>query len=193
MTQTLAAPDRTQAFLDTLEPHGEKALIFQLNGETLVHEGYHVTEVKAVTIEAMDCGGRADAWRETVVQLWNGGGEEDRGFMTVDKFLGIYRRVASSVPVRGEAKLRFEYGDARNPTIQYFVGSVDARADRVLVNLAYPAVSCKPNDERLAAGEAACCGPAASTTTASTSACCTPTTTSLVTLEELPVQGSCCG
>ncbi|PYE53281.1 DUF6428 family protein [Deinococcus yavapaiensis] len=164
MTQILTAPDRTQAFLDTLEPHANKLLIFQLHGETLVREGYHVTEVKAVTIEAMDCGGRADAWRETVVQLWNGGGEEDQGFMTVDKFLAIYRRVAASVPVRRDAKLRFEYGDAVHPTIQYFVGSVDAQVDRVLVNLGYPAVSCKPNDERIAAGEAACCGPASART-----------------------------
>ncbi|WP_104992403.1 DUF6428 family protein [Deinococcus sp. NW-56] len=181
MTQLLTTPDRTQAFLDTLEPHAGKPLIFALNGETLVHEGYHVTEIKAVTIEAMDCGGRADSWRETVVQLWNGGGEEDRGFMTVDKFLDIYRRVAASVPVYGEARLRFEYGDARHPTIQYPVSSVDIRADRVLVNLSYPAVSCKPNDERLAVGEAACCGPVAGRP---------------VTLDDLPVRGSlggCCG
>ncbi len=190
MTQTFVTPCRPQAFLNMLEPHVGKPLIFSLNGETLVHEGYHVTEVKAVTVEAMDCGGRADAWRETVVQLWNGGGEEVCGFMTVGRFLDIYRRVAASVPVRGDAKLRFEYGDAHHPTVQYFVESVDARPDRVVVNLAYPAVSCKPNDERLAAGGAGCCGPVVIASAA------TSGRAGLVTLEELPVnssQGSCCG
>ena len=85
-----AKPDRTQAFLDTLAPHQALPLIFTLSGEVLVHEGYHVTEVKAVSIQAMDCGGRPDAWNETVVQLWNPGDEGDRGFMTVGKFLEIY-------------------------------------------------------------------------------------------------------
>jgi len=182
MTMIAPIPNRTQAFLDALAPHSDKPLVFQLEGETLVPEGYHVTEVKAVTIEAMDCGGRADAWREMVVQLWNGGGEEDRGFMTVEKFLGIYGQVARSVPVRGDAELRVEYGDIRHPTIQYRVGSLDVRGDRVLVNLSYPAVSCKPNDERLAAGGPACCGPSAGTMQP-------------MALEELPVQantGTCC-
>lgn len=183
MTQTLTIPNRTQAFLDTLTPHPSKPLIFQLHSETLVHAGYHVTEVKAITIEAMDCGGRADTWRETIIQLWNSGGEEDRGFMTVDKFLSIYGHVARSVPVHGDAVLRFEYGDAIHPTIQYFVASIDAQGDQVLVNLTYPSVSCKPNDERLAGGEATCCSPNNSSV-------------DLMTLEDIPVQaskGSCCG
>lgn len=154
MSQILTTPHRTQAFLQTLAPYASKALVFQLHGETLVHEGYHVTEVKAVTVEAMDCAGRATSWRETVVQLWNGGGEDDRGFMTVEKFLAIYGRVAGHVPVNGDAVLRFEYGDAHNPTIQYQVGGIEVRADRVLVSLGYPSVSCKPHDERLAAGAA---------------------------------------
>lgn len=181
MTLTVPIPSRTQAFLDSLAPHGDKALVFQLHGETLVHEGYHVTEVKAVTVEAMDCGGRASEWRETVVQLWNGGGKEERGLMTVEKFLDIYGKVARSVPVHGEAELRFEYGDAKNPTIQYQVGGIEAHGGRVLVHLAYPAVSCKPNDERLASGQAACCGPAAGNV-------------ELVSLDAVPVagQGSCC-
>ena len=158
---TSITPNRTQAFLDALAPHQDKPLVFQLNGETLVHEGYHVTEVKAVSVEAVDCGGRPDAWRETVVQLWNGGGEENRGFMTVGKFLGIYGDVAARVPVAAGAELRFEYGDAHNPTIQYRVGSLEPEADRVLVNLAYPAVSCKPRDGEQLAGlpVVSCCGP----------------------------------
>ncbi|AFZ67321.1 DUF6428 family protein [Deinococcus peraridilitoris] len=183
MTQTLTTPNRTQAFLDTLAPHAGKALILQLHGEVLVPTGYHVTEVKAVTIEAMDCAGRAAAWRETVIQLWNGGGEEDRGFMTVDKFLGIYGRVAKRVPVQADSVLRFEYGDTVHPTIQYLVTSIEVQSERVLVNLGYPGVSCKPNDERLAAGQSACGGPRSGSVEP-------------VTLENIAVQkskGSCCG
>lgn len=189
MIQTPSIPDRTQAFLDTLALHAGKALIFRLHGETLVHEGYHVSEVKAVTIEAMDCGGRATSWRETVVQLWNGGGEEDRGFMTVEKFLAIYGKVASQVPVNAEAALRFEYGDSRNPTVQYRVQGVEVQAGQVLVSLNYPSVSCKPNDERLAAGEASGCA------TVPSMAASASTSTAPGKLAVLPGlnQGSCCG
>lgn len=204
MTQTHTTPDRTQTFLDALQGNSDKPLVFRLHGETLVHEGYHVTEVKAVTIESMDCGGRADSWRETIIQLWNAAPNPAEGFMTVRKFLGIYGTVAASVPVNGDAKIRFEYGDTTHPTIQYLVNSVEAHDDRVLVNLAYPAVSCKPNDERQAAGLAtsACCGSSAAHVTpqtTGTSACCgtaATTDTELVTLESAPAQAgarSCCG
>ena len=41
----------------------------------------------------MDCGGRADAWRETVIQLKDGNAQEAQaGFMTTRKFLAIYDR-----------------------------------------------------------------------------------------------------
>ncbi|WP_051935436.1 DUF6428 family protein [Deinococcus sp. YIM 77859] len=121
------------------------------------------TEVKAVTPKAIDCGGRVDTWQETVVQLWNSGGEEDRGFTTAGQFLAIYRRVAARVPVREEASLRFEYGDQVRPTIQYGGGSVDIRADQVLVHPGFPLVSCKPGAARPAAEKTTCCGPAVGT------------------------------
>lgn len=166
MTLTAPTTDRTQAFLDALAPHADKALVFAEGGEALVRPGYHVTEVKAVTIEAMDCGGHADAWRETVVQLQddaNPGGD----FMTVAKFLSIYGKVAASVPVRGEAELRVEYGNEERPAIQYRVGGVEVQPGRVLVHLMAPGVSCKPSVRRAGASgltelplaaSGACCG-----------------------------------
>jgi len=161
LTPTTARPDRTQSFLDALVPHAMLPLVFMLNNQVLVHEGYHVTEVKAVSIQAMDCGGRPDAWNETVVQLWNPGDETERGFMTVQKFLDIYHQVAGRVPVQGDAALRFEYGDTQHPTIQYTVSDLVLENGRVEVKLSYPAVACKPRAEEELQGLAvvSCCGP----------------------------------
>lgn len=185
MTQTipgLADQTSTSTLLDTLRAQPQLPLEFHLHGEVLVGPGYHVTEVKAVTIEAVDCGGRADAWRETVIQLKDGSPQEAReGFLTTRKFLGIYDRVAQSVPVRGEAEVRFEYGNSTLPAMQYHVTHVEPRGEQVIVHLRTPGVQCKA---------AAACGQPASTAQpveaaggcTPASGCCGPATTDLISL-----------
>lgn len=58
-----------RTFLSAPEPFPTRALIFDL-GEQRVSPGYHLTEVKAVNVSAMDCGTSSAAWSETVLQLW---------------------------------------------------------------------------------------------------------------------------
>ena len=151
----------TQEFLETITPHRDFPLVFVLNDEPLVPAGYHVTEVKAVLIEAMDCGGQADTWRETIVQLAEGSAEDAaHGFMTVEKFLSIYGKVAGHVPVRGASEVRFEYGTATRPAIQFFVDGVRLEPGRVVVSLLEPGVTCKANDRAADPSAASCgCGP----------------------------------
>jgi hypothetical protein len=109
----------TRAFLDILRAaRPDQQLVFQLGEAPLVAAGYRVTELKAVTYNTMDCGGVADKWEETVIQLWNPGDGPEREYMTVRKFLAIYERVAKHIPVSCDAELRFEYGDKRRPAGQ---------------------------------------------------------------------------
>ena len=133
----------TQTFLGQLRTFDkEMNLIFDI-GDRSVALGYHVAEVKAVTVQSMDCGGRANAWNETVVQLWAPGSRRDEGYMTVGKFLGIYGRVAASVPIDGQAVPRFEYGDVGEPAIGYLVSGVDVEGNDARVSLNAPGVACK--------------------------------------------------
>jgi hypothetical protein len=60
----------TQEFITSLRQHNDTPLVFDY-GNARVPAGYHVTEVKAVSFQTMDCGGKSDAWSETIVQLWN--------------------------------------------------------------------------------------------------------------------------
>lgn len=157
---TLTAQPTTASFLDTVRQAPALPLEFCLHGQTLVPAGYHVTEVKAVTIESMDCGGKANAWRETVVQLMDGTATEAREcFMTTQKFLSIYDRVAARIPVQGTAEIRFEYGNVDTPAMQYQLVSVDVQGERVVVELQVPGVMCKATGASSNAGQ--CCGPAA--------------------------------
>lgn len=167
----------THELLAALRGTPQRPLEFHLNGERLVPAGYHVTEVKAVSIESMDCGGKANAWRETVIQLMDGSAQEaEAGFMTNRKFLAIYDRVVKQMPVRDEAEMRFEYGNTALPAMQYHVAGLELLPDSIRVHLRTPGVQCKASD--------ACGTPATDTSAACApeSGCCTPAAPDLITL-----------
>ncbi|NTY02407.1 DUF6428 family protein [Deinococcus sp. JMULE3] len=176
MTQTAPIPGlsehtTTDTLITALRTLPQQPLQFHLHGELLVPAGYHVTEVKAVTIDAMDCGGKANAWRETVIQLMDGSAEDAKtGFMTNRKFLAIYDRVAQHIPVRAEAEVRFEYGNASTPALQYHVTHIDIQPEQITVHLRTPGVQCKAGDACATPPDAAsngcepatgCCAPQA--------------------------------
>ena len=58
--RSISSTTSTRAFLDILRAaKPDQQLVFQLDEAPLVAAGYHVTEVKAVTYNTMDCGGVA--------------------------------------------------------------------------------------------------------------------------------------
>jgi hypothetical protein len=146
----------TQEFLSRLESLPDQALIFDY-GDNQVKPGYHVTEVMNVTYESMDCGGQANFWRETIIQLMGPSIKDKAEYMTTQKFLSIYKKVAASVPVRGEAELRFEYGDSSHAALHYHIGNVQQNGDAVVVYLRQPGVTCKASDRKL--DGVSCCPP----------------------------------
>jgi hypothetical protein len=152
----------TRVFLDILHAaRPDQQLVFQLNEAPLVAAGYHVTELKAVTYNTMDCGGVADAWEETVIQLWNPGDEPEREYMTVRKFLAIYERVSKHIAVSSDAELRFEYGDTSRPAASYHVERLEPQGTMILIHLRAPQVTCKERDRKMsseATVELTCCG-----------------------------------
>ncbi|WP_407543417.1 arsenic resistance N-acetyltransferase ArsN2 (plasmid) [Deinococcus radiomollis] len=182
MTQTIPGLEElttTLALRTEMSAGPQRPLEFWLHDQPLVGPGYHVTEVKAVTIEAMDCGGKAASWRETVIQLMDGIAEEAAsGFMTNRKFLAIYNRVTSRIPVRDEAEVRFEYGNDRSPALQYHVGRIEAKNERVIVHLQTPGVQCKAGEACGLPSEAS----SAEEGCASGSGCCSPAPVELMTL-----------
>lgn len=147
----------TQEFLQNLTRHPDKGLVFEYGQGRRVAPGYHVTEIMSVSYESMDCGGQANAWRQTVVQLMDPGSQDKPEYMRVKKFLSIYNRVAASVAVEGEAEVRFEYGNPATPAAHYHVEGVEVEGENLVVRLTPPSVTCKAADRARVAG---CCGPA---------------------------------
>lgn len=131
-------------FLSRLETHPDLPLVFD-TGDGRIAPGYHVTEIKSLQVRAMDCGGDASAWNETIVQLWSPDRPEG-AHLPIEKFLAIYRRVAEATEIDASSYLRVEYGPAGDPAVAYLATDVVREDAAVVVRLTAPAVACKGRD-----------------------------------------------
>jgi hypothetical protein len=170
----------TQEFVASLRNHADAPIIFDY-GQARVPAGYHVTEVKAVNYQTMDCGGRSDAWSETIVQLWNPDASDKKQFMSAKKFLGIFERAASGVPVTSTAELKLEYGNETLPAINYHVGNLSLEDGNLIVTLEPPRVQCKARNrnQELEMSEPVV-------------GCCTPSAENLSAVNSSAAKSGCC-
>jgi hypothetical protein len=143
--------------LSALMPHTSKPLVFTYGGRS-VKPGYHVTEVKAGSFAALDCGANHEEWSEIFVQLWDVNGDSDR-HMPVGKFAAIIRKVTEHLALDPTARLTFEVSDGVRPMELYRAGLPFERDGEMRVELSPRPASCKPRDrwleEKMASG---CCG-----------------------------------
>src|SRR2546425_1020926 len=60
---------KTNNFIAALRASPESKLVFvDLDGRA-VHRGYHLTELKAASLQTVDCGGQTNRWQATIAQL----------------------------------------------------------------------------------------------------------------------------
>ena len=74
---------QTREFLSLLEDHKDKSLVFEYRPGERVQPNYHITEIKNITVESVDCGAGTDFWKETIIQLWESPEEEGKTQYTV--------------------------------------------------------------------------------------------------------------
>lgn len=155
----------TSKFLSILENHKDKSLIFEYQPEKWVPANYHITEVKNITIDAVDCGARADSWKETIIQLWESPSEIGKTeFMTAQKALGILNKVDGMRTMERNAEIKFEYGNDSFHTAQLFVSDFSYDDQKLILSLVVEKTDCKAKDEcevPVSANikEEACCSP----------------------------------
>jgi len=56
---------KTKEFLFLLNEHQNKSLLFEYKEGQFVGANYHITEIKNITVDAVDCGAGTDFWKET--------------------------------------------------------------------------------------------------------------------------------
>ena len=154
---------KTNEFISELRAAPQNRLLLIDSNGNQVHTGYHLTELKAASVDAVDCGGRVNHWPETIVQLWVPASPGD-DYMTSAKFLKIFDKVRGMIPLMVDAEIRVEYGDENFFPSTYHVRSITRDQNMTRVLLAPPQTTCKARDRRTAASSAAdlesCCAPA---------------------------------
>ncbi len=117
--------------------------------------GYHITEVKNVHVNSIDCGGMADQWNETQIQLWVPTQESDRQIDT-DKALGILEKVNAIQPTNPEADCFFEAENESGAAAMYTPSGIETKLGELIIRLKNRKTQCKAID-RAETGQN-CCG-----------------------------------
>lgn len=153
----------TSEFLNLLQENPERELLLEYQKGQFVPKAYHITEVKKLHFDSVDCGGKEYSEEQTVVQIWVSPLERKRKFMATEKALEIMERVHQIRPLQQDAELLFEYGNKNLLTSNYTVQKVVVEEGRLILKLFVPATSCKPLQmSNLKKAASACCGKAMS-------------------------------
>ncbi|WP_347924229.1 DUF6428 family protein [Pontimicrobium sp. SW4] len=135
---------KTKELFEVLNAHQDKSLLFEFMPNEFVKANYHITEVKHLKIDSVDCGSGIDAWNETIIQLWESPLEiGKRDFMSVYKALGILNKVGKMKPYDMEAEVKFEYSNKTFHTAQLFVNDFEIRDNNLIFKLAVEKTDCK--------------------------------------------------
>ena len=137
----------TSEFLSLLENHKEKALLFEYAPNLLVGANYHITEVKHLSIDSVDCGAQTDAWKETIIQLWESPNELGKTeYMTAFKALAILNKVAKMKSFVLESEAKIEYSNATFHTAQLFINDYVINNNNLIIKLAIKKTDCKAKE-----------------------------------------------
>ncbi len=154
---------KTGEFLSLLQENASKSLLFEYASGKFVGANYHITEVKNITVDSVDCGAGTDFWKETVIQLWESPEEKDnRDYMTAYKALGILNKVDQIKPMEKSVIVKFEYSNDQFHTAQLFVNDFTIDQDKLVMKLGIKQTDCKAKEA---------CGVPVLTSTATEEAC----------------------
>lgn len=142
----------TKKFLDTLKNNLNKELLFEYAPDKFVNANYHITEIKNLSIDTVDCGGRTNQWEETIVQIWENPLEKGkRTYMKTSKAVEIFDRVNSIKPLLTDAEIKIEFGNKTFHTANLIVHTIAENNQSIIVKLHPDATQCKANN--------ICCAP----------------------------------
>jgi hypothetical protein len=144
----------TSSFLAALRDQASLPLVFRA-GRNVVSPGYHLTEVKRVAYETMDCGAMVHQWAESQFEIWVPAATKagpGRGHMAAEKFLRIIDRVEAELPLNGDAIARIHASFNGEPAALYAIEAISAREGQLWVELSPDRTRCKAAERRAAGG-----------------------------------------
>jgi hypothetical protein len=138
---------KTQELFSILEQHQDKSLLFEYSSNKLVGANYHITEVKHIKVDSVDCGAQTDAWNETIIQLWESPLEIHKTkYMSVLKALGILKKVGMMKSYDLDSEVKFEYSNTTFHTAQLFVNDFKIENEKLIFQLGVEKTDCKAKE-----------------------------------------------
>lgn len=156
---------KTEQFLTVLSQYQNKSLVFQYLPNALVPANYHITEVKHVNIDSVDCGAQTDSWKETIIQLWESPVELGKTeYMSAHKALAILKKVGQMKPYALDSEVKIEYSNALFHTAQLYVNDFEINNSQLIIKLEIQKTDCKAKDicgvpEFTETAQEPCCSP----------------------------------
>ncbi len=149
----------TEKFINILETNSNKALLFEYQPQQFARTNYHLTEIKKVHFDTVDCGGNPNEWNETQIQIWENPNEKDKQeFMTTDKILSIFNKVDSIKLLNYDTELKVEYGNDKFHTCVMKIKSIKQNDNQIIVQLFEEKTLCKaPSELTENKKETSCC------------------------------------
>ena len=150
----------TSSFLAALRANLNLPLVFRV-GREIVNPGYHLTEVKRVSYETMDCGAMTHRWSESQFEIWVpalASREGGRGHMPAEKFMKIIDRVEAELPLNGEATARIHASFKGEPAALHEIESVNAQDGKLWIELSPDKTRCKAAERGVPSVIGGCCG-----------------------------------
>ena len=137
----------TSEFISLLEAHQDKSLFFEYTPGMLVGANYHITEVKHVSIDSVDCGAGTDSWKETIIQLWESPSELGKlDYLTTHKALGILGKVGQMKEYEMDAVVKIEYGNTMFHAANLHITGFDIKEKQLIIKLAVQPTDCKAKE-----------------------------------------------
>ncbi len=137
----------TSEFITLLAEHQDKSLLFEYAPGMLVGTNYHITEVKHITVESVDCGAGTDSWKETIIQLWESPTELGKpDYMSAYKALGILKKVGAMKSYEMDAVVKIEYSNPMFHAAQLHVSGFLVKDGQLVVTLNVQPTDCKAKD-----------------------------------------------
>lgn len=143
-------------FLDALHDHPADAPLVFTTAEGSIGAGYHITELKALEVKSIDCGGRTSAWTEVQIQLLDG---QSGTHLSTGKSAKILEHSLKTIPELASGELSIEFAPGNHGLRRYIPTQLIWAEGHVEMRLTEDGATCKP--AAFAANTTSCCGASA--------------------------------
>ena len=151
---------KTKEFLNVVKENKDLPVYFEYQPGNFVRTDYHLTEIKNVDYDTVDCGGVQNKWQEVQVQIWENETPEPNHQLTGAKILSIFEVVSKVRETLSDAEILFEY---QNPVFHKAtlpIAAYEVKNELLIFRLGEGFTTCKAKDRATTEEEKAqaCCG-----------------------------------